>query len=161
MELNQFIKNVIITFRADPGLVLLCKWRSRIFFLRNIKQPEKTFKKGSYTLKELLYISQPRPLGTRLVYFSVVFDALFSPWFPPWSSCFEACCLRLIDKLLKFSGFNSLLWSIQFKNICRSFYWKCSSAYVSDNNSLRFSYPDIFQHNTSYQPHGYLFCNII
>ena len=54
----------------------------------------------------------------------VDFDALSSLWFPPWSSCFEASCLRVIAEVLKFSRLNSLLWSIQFENICRSFSWK-------------------------------------
>ena len=58
----------------------------------------------------------------------VDFDALSSLWFPPWSSCFEASCLRVIAEVLKFSRLNSLLWSIQFENICLSFSWKRLSA---------------------------------
>ena len=59
-------------------------------------------------------------------YFPVGFDAQSSPWFPPWTSYFEACHLRVITEVLKFSGLNSLLWSIQFHNICRSLSWKVS-----------------------------------
>ena len=96
---------------AGPRLVLLCKWRSRISFLWKVKQAKKRLKVTLYNQRAFAY-------------FPVDLDALISPWFPPWSSCFEAYCLRLIAEVLRFSGLNSLLWSIQFKNICRSFSWK-------------------------------------
>ena len=94
--------------RVRP-LMQMTKWRN---FLWNVKQAKKRFR-GVLIQSSNLCIF-PRGLWC----------AKFSPWFPPSTSYFEACRLRVIAEVLKFSGLNSLLWSIQFENICRSFSWK-------------------------------------
>ena len=78
----------------------------------------------------------------------------------PWSFYFEACRLRVIVEVLKFSGLNSLLWSIQFENICRSLSWKSLSKFLITIacDSLTLILSNIIP---SCQGHRYLFRSMI
>ena len=70
---------------------------------------------------------------------------------------FEACHLRVIAKVLKFSGLNSLLKASNLRTFAKVFLEKVSLPKFLYNSSMGLSYADIFQHITICQAHGYLF----
>ena len=100
-------------FRGRSWFVLLSKWQSHISFLWRPKQG-KTRLRGVFMQSNNLCIF---PRGLWCAKISVI---------SPRSCCLEACFLMVIVKVLKFFGLNSLLWSIQFENICQSFLEKLS-----------------------------------
>ena len=120
--LTQFLCLVVFT-SWDIGQYVYCN-QGRIPGRTSYANDEVVFL--SYEMLNRPKIVQEMSLYNQAIYayFPVDFDALSSPWFSRWSSCFEACRLRVIAEVLKFSGLNSLLWSIQFENICLSFSWK-------------------------------------
>ena len=93
---------------ADPGFVLLSKWQSRISFLWRPKQGKKRLRDVFMQSSNLCIF----PGGLWCAKISVI---------SPRSSCLEACWLMVIAEVLNFFVLNSLLWSIQFENICQSF----------------------------------------
>ena len=70
---------------------------------------------------------------------------------------FKACHLRVIAKVLKFSGLNSLLKASNLRTFAKVFLEKVSLPKFLYNSSMGLSYADIFQHITICQAHGYLF----
>ena len=75
----------------DPEFVLLCKWRSRIFFLWNVKKAKKS-------LRDFLYNQ------TIYAYFPVDFDALSSPWFPRKALLLKHVAWGWLSKCENFPG---------------------------------------------------------
>ena len=94
---------------ADPGLVLLCKWRSRISFLWNVKQAKKRLRSGCLMQSksfcifpcELWYAKFPRDFYREaLVLKHVVWGWLPKcESFPGWIHYFEASNLRTFAKV--------------------------------------------------------------
>ena len=75
----------------------------------------------------------------------------------PVKLLFEACHLRVIAKILKFSGLNSLLKASNLRTFAEVFLEKVSLPEFLYNSSMGLSCADIFQHITICQAHGYLF----
>ena len=74
-----------------------------------------------------------------------------------WSMSFEGDCRSAKVFQVEFLSLKHPILEHLSKIFLKKLAWKK----VSDNNSIRLSYADIFQHNTNYQGHGYLFHNMI
>ena len=94
--------------RADPGFVLLCKWRSRISFLCNVKQAKKRlrdvliqpsnlciFRRGLWCAK----FPMITPVKLLLWSMSLGGDCWSIKAFRVWIPCFEASNLRTFVKV--------------------------------------------------------------
>ena len=88
---------------ADPGLVLLCKWRSRISFLWNIKQAKKRLRSGLIQSKSFskfpcgLWCANFSVISTvKLLFQSMLFEVDYRSVkvFPGWIPYIEVSNLR-------------------------------------------------------------------